>query len=92
MFDVSLVLYHVLYLLFDNVFSEASYYEFQPCDGDPMDTISLDHNADIALKNEGQKWFQWFSKECRNLNRLSAQLVRVQAMASEGHRVSCCLE
>ncbi|OTF83601.1 SH3 domain containing protein, partial [Euroglyphus maynei] len=49
-------------------------------------TISLDHNADIALRNEGQKWFTWFSKECRNLNRLSAQLVKLQALLSEGHK------
>lgn len=63
------------------------YYEFQSCDNDTIDTISLEHNADIALRNEGQKWFTWFSKECRNLNRLSAQLVRVQALMSEGHKV-----
>lgn len=47
----------------------------------------MDHNADIALRNEGQKWFTWFSKECRNLNRLSAQLVKLQALLSEGHKV-----
>lgn len=63
------------------------YYEFQSCDNDTIDYISLEHNADIALRNEGQKWFQWFSKECRNLNRLSAQLIRVQALMSEGHKV-----
>ena len=62
-------------------------YEFQPCDNDPIDYITLDHNADIALRNEGQKWFTWFSKECRNLNRLSAQLVRLQALHLEGHKV-----
>ncbi|KAH9511908.1 F-BAR and double SH3 domains protein 2 [Dermatophagoides farinae] len=66
--------------------TEILSYEFQACDNDPIDTISLDHNADIALRNEGQKWFTWFSKECRNLNRLSAQLVKLQALLSEGHK------
>lgn len=63
-------------------------YEFQACDNDPIDTISLEHNADIALRNEGQKWFTWFSKECRNLNRLSAQLIKMQSLLSDGQKVS----
>ncbi|XP_075676015.1 F-BAR and double SH3 domains protein 2-like isoform X2 [Dermatophagoides pteronyssinus] len=66
--------------------TEILTYEFQSCDNDSIETISLDHNADIALRNEGQKWFTWFSKECRNLNRLSAQLVKLQALLSEGHK------
>ncbi|KPM08398.1 SH3 domain containing protein 5 [Sarcoptes scabiei] len=61
-------------------------YEFQPCDNDSIDHISLEHNADIALRNEGQKWFTWFSKECRNLNRLSAQLIRLQALSTQGQK------
>lgn len=70
------------------LFSETLSYEYQPCDNDTCDYISLDHNADIALRNEAQKWFTWFSKECRNLNRMCAQLVRMQALQSEGHKVN----
>jgi len=67
--------------------SELLLYEFDRCDNDTIDVISLDHNADIALRNEVQKWFTWFSKECRNLNRLSAQLIKCQALLAEGHKV-----
>ena len=74
-----------------NQCSETLVYEFQPCENDSIDYICLEHNADIALRNEGQKWFTWFSKECRNLNRLASQLVRVQALQLEGHKVGCNL-
>ncbi|CAG2100177.1 unnamed protein product [Medioppia subpectinata] len=65
---------------------ELLVYEFERCDNDNIDVISTEHNADIALRNEVQKWFTWFSKECRNLNRLSAQLIKCQALLAEGHK------
>lgn len=62
-------------------------YDFEPCDGDTIACISLDHNADIALRNEVQKWQTWFAKECRNLNKLNQQLNKCQKLLTEGHKV-----
>ncbi|XP_054163435.1 protein nervous wreck-like [Oppia nitens] len=65
---------------------ELLVYDFERCDNDNIDIISLDYNADIALRNEVQKWFTWFSKDCRNLNRLSQQLIKCQSLLAEGHK------
>jgi hypothetical protein len=70
-----------------SICSELLYYEFDACDNDSINVISLEHNADIALRNEVQKWFTWFAKECRNLNRLSQQLIKCQSLLADGHKV-----
>ena len=69
-------------------FREPITYDFEPCDSDVINIISLEHNADIALQNEIQKWLAWFTKECRNLNKLSQQLIKCQSLLAEGQKVN----
>lgn len=59
---------------------------FEPCNNDPIQSISLEHNADYALQHEIDKWFTWFKKECRNLSQLIHQLEVCQRAFSEGKK------
>lgn len=59
---------------------------FEPCNNDPIQSISLEHNADYALQHEIDKWFTWFKKECRNLSQLMHQLEVCQRAFSEGKK------
>lgn len=59
---------------------------FEPCNDDPIQSISLEHNADYALQHEIDKWFTWFKKECRNLSQLMHQLEVCQRAFSEGKK------
>lgn len=60
--------------------------DFEPCDGDSVTTVSTEHNADLALQHEITKWMSCFQKECRNLCRLSTQLVKCQGLQASGHK------
>lgn len=60
--------------------------EFEPCNDDPIHSISLEHNADYALQHEIDKWFTWFKKECRNLSQLMHQLETCQRAFAEGRK------
>lgn len=60
--------------------------DFEPCDGDNITTVSTDHNADLALVHDIAKWLSCFSKECRNINRLTNQLVKCQNLQASGHK------
>lgn len=59
---------------------------FEACNQDPIQCISLEHNADYALQHEIDKWFTWFKKECRNLSQLMHQLETCQQAAAEGKK------
>ena len=59
---------------------------FEPCNNDPIQSISLEHNADYALQHEIDKWFTWFKKECRNLSQLLHQLETCQRALAEGKK------
>lgn len=59
---------------------------FEPCNNDPIQSISLEHNADYALQHEIDKWFTWFKKECRNLSQLIHQLEKCQRAFAEGKK------
>lgn len=59
---------------------------FEPCNNDPVRSISLEHNADYALQHEIDKWFTWFKKECRNLSQLNHSLETCQRALSEGKK------
>lgn len=59
---------------------------FEPCNNDPIQTISLDHNADHALQYDVDKWFTWFKKECRNLSHLNSELDACQRALAEGQK------
>lgn len=59
---------------------------FEPCNNDPIQIISLEHNADYALQHEIDKWFTWFKKECRNLSQLMHQLEVCQRAFAEGKK------
>ena len=61
--------------------------EFEPCDGDVVTIVSMEHNADLALQHEVTKWFSCFQKECRNLNRLALQMSKCRALQLDGHKV-----
>ena len=67
-------------------FSEELAIEFEPCDGDNVTTVSTEHNADLALQHDLTKWMSCFQKECRNLCRLSTQLVKCQNLQASGHK------
>jgi len=60
--------------------------EFEPCNNDPVNKISLEHNADYALQHEIDKWFTWFKKECRNLSHLVHQLESCQNALADGKK------
>lgn len=60
--------------------------DFEPCNNDPIDCISLEHNADYALQHEIDKWFTWFKKECRNLSQLMHMLDQCQHAFAEGKK------
>ena len=62
-------------------------FDFEPCDNDNITCVSLDHNAELALKHEITKWMSCYTKECRNLNKLSQQLVKCQTLQSSGKKV-----
>ncbi|KAI1278765.1 F-BAR and double SH3 domains protein 2 [Halotydeus destructor] len=51
-----------------------------------MDDEALDKCRDLALEAEITKWMSCFSKECRNLSRLSAQLVKCLNLHDQGHK------
>lgn len=59
---------------------------FEACNNDPIQYISLEHNADYALQHEIDKWFTWFKKECRNLSQLMHQLEVCQRAFAEGKK------
>ena len=51
-----------------------------------MTCVSTEHNADLALQHDLTKWMSCFQKECRNLCRLSTQLVKCQNLLASGHK------
>lgn len=59
---------------------------FEPCNNDPIRSISLEYNADYALQHEIDKWFTWFKKECRNLSQLIHITETCQRAFSEGKK------
>lgn len=59
---------------------------FEPCNDDPIRSISLDHNADYALQHEVDKWFTWFKKECRNHSHLVHLLETCKRAIAEGRK------
>ncbi|RWS17284.1 SH3 domain containing protein 5-like protein [Dinothrombium tinctorium] len=60
--------------------------DFEPCENDPIMSISKENNAELALQHEITKWSACYTKECRNLNRLSQQLIKCQTMLAGGHK------
>lgn len=51
-----------------------------------MTIVSTEHNADLALQHDVTKWMSCFQKECRNLCRLTTQLVKCQNLQASGHK------
>lgn len=67
--------------------SEPITYEFEACKGDEIRVVSLEHNAELSLRHDVEKWLSCFSKECRNLVRLNQQLARCQTLHLGGQKV-----
>lgn len=59
---------------------------FEPCNDDPINKVSLEHNADYALQYEIDKWLTWFKKECRKLSQLTHQLETCQKAFADGKK------
>uniref|UniRef100_T1K9U1 SH3 domain-containing protein n=1 Tax=Tetranychus urticae TaxID=32264 RepID=T1K9U1_TETUR len=59
-----------------NCLRDTLQFEFEPCDGDQIQTVSIEHNAELALQHEIAKWMSCFTKECRNLHKLNQQLTK----------------
>lgn len=49
--------------------------------------MSTEHNAELALQHEVTKWISCYAKECRNLIKLSQQLLKCQTLQSKGEKV-----
>lgn len=60
--------------------------DFEPCDNDNVKTVSTEYNAELALQHDLTKWLSCFQKECRNICRLTNQLVKCQTLQSQGHK------
>lgn len=70
----------------NNCLDEEIQVEFEPVANDSVRTVSTEHNADLALQHDINKWLSCFQKECRNLCRLNTQLIKCQNLAASGHK------
>lgn len=61
-------------------------YNFDPCDEDPLQSISLEHNAALCLSKEARKWASCIAKETRTLRDCTKEHAKVQAQIAAGER------
>lgn len=74
--------------LFYPVLKQHIQYEFEPCDNDPIDTISADHeSAATTLSKEARRWAQRIVRDNNNIRECVRKLQIYNALRDSGQKV-----
>lgn len=69
-------------------------YEFEPCDNDPIDTVTIEHESVAqTLGQEARRWATRVLRETSLVRDATRKMHVYQAMRDAGQKVSflCCL-
>ncbi|XP_028035706.1 F-BAR and double SH3 domains protein 2 isoform X2 [Bombyx mandarina] len=76
-----------LYLYYP-VLKQHIQYEFEPCDNDPIDTITMEHESvAVTLAQEARRWATRVVREASLVRDANRKISSYQAMRESGHKV-----
>ncbi|GIY04618.1 protein nervous wreck [Caerostris darwini] len=67
------------------VLSQTILYEFEPCDNDQINKLSIEHNAALCLSKEARRWISCVAKEVRVIRESQDELKKLLAQIGDKH-------
>ncbi|KAF8763558.1 Protein nervous wreck like protein [Argiope bruennichi] len=65
------------------VLSQTILYEFEPCDNDQINKLSVEHNAALCLSKEAKRWISCVAKEVRVIRESKEELKKLLAQIGD---------
>ncbi|GBM92086.1 F-BAR and double SH3 domains protein 2 [Araneus ventricosus] len=65
------------------VLSQTILYEFEPCDNDQINKLSVEHNAALCLSKEAKRWISCVAKEVRVIRDSKEELKKLLAQIGD---------
>ncbi|GFY41638.1 protein nervous wreck [Trichonephila inaurata madagascariensis] len=69
----------------NSVLSQTILYEFEPCDNDQINKLSIEHNAALCLSKEARRWISCVAKEVRVIRDSQDELKKLLAQIGDKH-------
>ncbi|GFU35105.1 protein nervous wreck [Nephila pilipes] len=69
----------------NSVLSQTILYEFEPCDNDQINKLSIEHNAALCLSKEARRWISCVAKEVRVIRDSQEELKKLLAQIGDKH-------
>ncbi|CAL1262749.1 unnamed protein product [Larinioides sclopetarius] len=67
----------------NTVLSQTILYDFEPCDNDQINKLSVEHNAALCLSKEGKRWISCVTKEVRVIRDSKEELKKLLAQIGD---------
>ncbi|XP_042896047.1 protein nervous wreck [Parasteatoda tepidariorum] len=67
----------------NSVLSQKILYDFEPCDNDKINKLSIEHNAALCLSKEARRWISCVTKEVRVIKDSKEELRKLLAQAGD---------
>ncbi|XP_012279354.1 F-BAR and double SH3 domains protein 2 isoform X2 [Orussus abietinus] len=72
--------------LYYPVLKQHIQYDYEPCDNDPVDRITADHSAAVALGKEARRWATRIAREISTIRESTRKLQALQQLKESGQK------